>query len=83
MDARLVLVPLPEDRGGEGFDALELVGGPAQLERLVESKLGAGKKTHRRGIADRIVNGFESDRATSEIVAYQFVGNDCGTRLGV
>jgi len=83
MHARRVLVPLPEDRGGEGFDALGLVGGPAELERLIEGKLGAGQDTNRRGIADRIVNGFESDRATSEIVAYQFVGDDCGTRLGM
>ena len=70
MDIRLVLVPLPEDRGREPFDALGLVGGPAKLDGLVEGKLGAGKDTNRRCVTDRIVNRFESDRATSEIVAY-------------
>ena len=45
MDIRLVLVPLPKDRGREPFDALGLVGGPAKLDGLVEGKLGAGKDT--------------------------------------
>jgi hypothetical protein len=55
MHARLVLVALPEDSGGEAFEALGVVGGPAQLDRLVEGKLGAGQDANRRGIADRIV----------------------------
>jgi hypothetical protein len=83
MDIRLVLVPLSEDRGREGFDALSLVGGPAKLDGLIEGKLGAGKDTNRRCVVDRIVYRFESDRATSKIVAYEFVGDGCGTRLGV
>lgn len=82
MDMRLVLVALPEDRGGELAFA-EAVGGPAQLDWLFEGKLGAGQDTNRRGIADRIVNAFESDRATSEIVADEFVGDGGGTRLGM
>src|SRR5437588_3907368 len=70
MDIRLVLVPLPEDRGRECFDALGLVAGPAKLDGLVEGKLSAGKDTNRRYVAHRIINRFESDGATSEIVAY-------------
>jgi len=83
MDAWLVLVPLPEDRGRKLRLARAVVGGPAQLDLLVEGKLGAGQDTYRRCIADRIVNLFESDRASSKIVAYQFVGDNCGTRFGV
>lgn len=82
MDMWLVLVALPEDRSGELAFA-EAVGGPAQLDWLFEGKLGAGQDTNRRGIADRIVNAFESNRATSEIVAYQLVGDGGGTRLGM
>jgi hypothetical protein len=53
--------------------------GPTKLDGFVEGKLGAGKDTNCRRVTYRIVNRFESDGAASEIVAYQFVGHDCGT----
>jgi hypothetical protein len=84
MDAWLVFVPLSEDRGREpALNAVVFVGGPTKLDGLVESELGAGKNTNRRRITDQIVNGLESDSAASEIVAYQFVGHNCGAGLGV
>ena len=80
MDIRLVLVPLPKDGGRElALDALAIDMGPTKLDGFVERKLGAGKDTNCRRVTYRIVNRFESDGAASEIVAYQFVGDDCGT----
>jgi hypothetical protein len=84
MDTRLVLVPLPEDRGREpALDVLAFVTGPTKLDWLFEGEFGAGKDTNCRRVTDRILNGFKSDRAASEIVAYQFIGHNCGTGLGV
>ena len=79
MDIWLVLVLLSEDGGRElALDALTFDIGPTKLDGFVEGKLGAGKNTNCRRITYRIVNRFESDGATSEIVAYQFVAHDCG-----
>src|SRR5262249_56341973 len=83
VDARLAVGSLPEVGGCEPLEVLTLVGRPAQLDRLMEGKLGAGQETNRRCLADGIVDLFKSDRATAEIMAYQFVGNDCRTRFGV
>ncbi len=84
MDTRLVLVPLPEDSSREPtFDGIACVIRPTKPNRFVKSKLGAGKNTNRRCVTDWIVNRFETDRATSEIVADQFVCNDCGAGLSV
>src|SRR6516225_11223202 len=79
MDIWFVLVLLSEDGGRElALDALTFDIGPTKLDGFVEGKLGAGKNTNCRRITYRIVNRFESDGATSEIVAYQFVAHDCG-----
>jgi len=84
MNIRLVLVLLPEDSGREpALDAVAFARDPTKPDGFVESKLGAGNDTNRRCVTDRIVNRFESNSAASEIVAYQFVGHDCGAGLGV
>jgi hypothetical protein len=80
MDIWFVLVLLSEDGGRElALDALAIDMGPTKLDGFVERKLGARKDTNCRRVTNRIVNRFESDGAASEIVAYQFVGHDCGT----
>ena len=77
MGERPILVGLSKDSDRKlAIDASVYAVSTTKLDGLVEGKLGAGENTNRRCVINRIVNRFESDRAASEIVAYQFVRRD-------
>jgi hypothetical protein len=84
MGERPILVGLSKDGDRKPtIDASVYAISTTKPDGLVEGKLGAGENTNCRCVFNRIVNRFESDRAASEIVTYQFVRRDGRAGLGV